>query len=165
MFSTRIFSKQPSSRFVLFVFASKASQTTDSTHIDAMNLSYEQKLQVVSKIILDDEARAGDAPPCQEELGLRATLKPHQVEGISWLIRRYKLGVNVVLGETVTLSMCFIALNVSECERNYGGVPLFFFFFYVVPFPNILWGKIMNSEIVRFNLRFTVFVCIEILRV
>ncbi|WVZ06596.1 hypothetical protein V8G54_019942, partial [Vigna mungo] len=139
-----------------------ASQTTDSTHIDAMNLSYEQKLQVVAKIILNDEARAGDAPPCEEELGLRATLKPHQVEGVSWLIRRYKLGVNVVLGETVTLSMCFIALNVSECERNYGGVLFFCMLFH---FQTFFGGKIMNSEIVRFNLRFNVFVCIEILRV
>jgi len=85
-----------------------------------MNLSYEQKLQVVTKIILDDEARACDAPPCEEELGLKATLKPHQVEGVSWLIRRYKLGVNVVLGETVTHSICFVALNLSGCERNCG---------------------------------------------
>ncbi|KAL9277307.1 hypothetical protein ACSQ67_025146 [Phaseolus vulgaris] len=85
-----------------------------------MNLNYEQKLQVVAKFILDHEARASDSPPFEEELGIRATLKPHQVEGVSWLIRRYKLGVNVVLGETVTLSMCFVALNVLECERNYG---------------------------------------------
>ncbi|KOM38302.1 hypothetical protein LR48_Vigan03g168400 [Vigna angularis] len=70
-----------------------------------MNLSYEQKLQVVAKIILDDEARAGDVPPCEEELGLRATLKPHQVEGVSWLIRRYKLGVNVVLVVICPLSV------------------------------------------------------------
>ncbi|TKY66305.1 Chromodomain-helicase-DNA-binding protein [Spatholobus suberectus] len=70
-----------------------------------MNLSYEQRLQVVAKIILDDDARAGDAPPCQEELGLRATLKPHQVEGVSWLIRRYKLGVNVVLVVICPLSV------------------------------------------------------------
>ncbi|QCE10903.1 SWI/SNF-related matrix-associated actin-dependent regulator of chromatin subfamily A member 5 [Vigna unguiculata] len=70
-----------------------------------MNLSYEQKLQVVTKIILDDEARACDAPPCEEELGLKATLKPHQVEGVSWLIRRYKLGVNVVLVVICPLSV------------------------------------------------------------
>ncbi|CAJ1780078.1 unnamed protein product [Sphenostylis stenocarpa] len=70
-----------------------------------MNLSYEQRLQVVAKIILDDEARAGDALPCEEELGLRATLKPHQVEGVSWLIRRYKLGVNVVLVVICPLSV------------------------------------------------------------
>lgn len=70
-----------------------------SLTFDAMNLNYEQRLQVVAKMVLDDDARADDAPPCEEELGLRATLKPHQVEGVSWLIRRYKLGVNVVLGE------------------------------------------------------------------
>jgi SNF2 family DNA or RNA helicase len=64
-----------------------------------MNLRYEQRLQVAAKIILDDDASSSDAPPSEEELGIRATLKPHQVEGVSWLIRRYKLGVNVVLGE------------------------------------------------------------------
>ncbi|MCI04973.1 chromodomain-helicase-DNA-binding protein 1-like [Trifolium medium] len=62
-----------------------------------MNLRYEQRLQVAARIILDDDASSGDAPPSEEELGIRATLKPHQVEGVSWLIRRYKLGVNVVL--------------------------------------------------------------------
>lgn len=64
-----------------------------------MNLRYEQRLQVAARIILDDDARPGDAPPSEEELGIKATLKQHQVEGVSWLIRRYKLGVNVVLGE------------------------------------------------------------------
>ncbi|CAJ2669884.1 unnamed protein product [Trifolium pratense] len=66
-----------------------------------MNLRYEQRLQVAARIILDDDASSCDAPPSEEELGIRATLKPHQVEGVSWLIRRYKLGVNVVLGDEV----------------------------------------------------------------
>ena len=66
-----------------------------------MNLSYEQRLQVAARIVLEDDARACDAPLSEEELGLRATLKPHQVEGVSWLIRRYKLGVNVVLGKII----------------------------------------------------------------
>lgn len=79
-----------------------------------MNLSYEQRLQVVARLILDEDSRPGDAPLYQEELGLRVTLKPHQVEGVSWLIRRYKLGVNVVLGETITLLIVF---GCSECLR------------------------------------------------
>jgi SNF2 family DNA or RNA helicase len=66
-----------------------------------MNLRYEQRLQVAAKIILDDDASSSDAPPSEEEIGIRATLKPHQIEGVSWLIRRYKLGVNVVLGEII----------------------------------------------------------------
>ncbi|KAG5088193.1 hypothetical protein AAZX31_01G068500 [Glycine max] len=70
-----------------------------------MNLSYEQRLQVVARLILDEDSRPGDAPLYQEELGLRVTLKPHQVEGVSWLIRRYKLGVNVVLGDEVHSSI------------------------------------------------------------
>ncbi|KAF7844920.1 putative helicase CHR10 isoform X1 [Senna tora] len=62
-------------------------------------MSYRQRLQVAAKIILDHDARADDAPLNHEELGLKATLKPYQLEGVSWLIRRYKLGVNVVLEE------------------------------------------------------------------
>jgi len=63
-----------------------------------MNLKYEQRLQVAAKLILDDDASSGIVAPSEEELGIKATLKPHQVDGVSWLIRRYKLGVNVVLG-------------------------------------------------------------------
>lgn len=66
-----------------------------------MNLRYEQRLQVAARIILDDDASPGDLPPSEGELGIKATLKPHQVEGVSWLIRRYILGVNVVLGEII----------------------------------------------------------------
>ncbi|KAK8466741.1 hypothetical protein PHAVU_008G141500 [Phaseolus vulgaris] len=76
-----------------------------------MNLNYEQKLQVVAKFILDHEARASDSPPFEEELGIRATLKPHQVEGVSWLIRRYKLGVNVVLGDEMGLGKTLQAIS------------------------------------------------------
>ncbi|RDX85860.1 putative helicase CHR10, partial [Mucuna pruriens] len=92
---------------------------SDSVTFGAMNLSYEQRLQVVAKIILDNDACAGDAPPCEEELGLRATatLKPHQVEGVSWLIRRYKLGVNVILGEIIH---SFNVFDCSECLKIYG---------------------------------------------
>ncbi|XP_025606312.1 probable helicase CHR10 isoform X1 [Arachis hypogaea] len=68
--------------------------------MDSTNLSYEQKLQVVARIVDEGDARVCDAPPREVELGLTATLKPHQVEGVSWLIRRYKLGVNVVLDGT-----------------------------------------------------------------
>ncbi|KAE9617864.1 putative DNA helicase chromatin remodeling SNF2 family [Lupinus albus] len=77
-----------------------------------MNLTYEQRLQAVARIVLDNDARAVDTPPCQaDELGLRATLKPHQVEGISWLVRRYKLGVNVVLGDEMGLGKTLQAIS------------------------------------------------------
>ncbi|XP_014497082.1 probable helicase CHR10 isoform X2 [Vigna radiata var. radiata] len=117
-----------------------------------MNLSYEQKLQVVSKIILDDEARAGDAPPCQEELGLRATLKPHQVEGISWLIRRYKLGVNVVLGDEMGLGKTLQAISflsyLKVCRLSEGP------FLVICPL-SVTEGWV--SEIVKFTPKLTVF--------
>ncbi|CAL5191787.1 unnamed protein product [Lathyrus oleraceus] len=76
-----------------------------------MNLRYEQRLQVAARIILDDDARPGDAPPSEEELGIKATLKQHQVEGVSWLIRRYKLGVNVVLGDEMGLGKTLQAIS------------------------------------------------------
>lgn len=62
-------------------------------------MNYEQRLKAAAKIVQEADARAGDALVNPEELGVSATLKPHQVEGVSWLIRRYVLGVNVVLGK------------------------------------------------------------------
>ncbi|KAK7256487.1 hypothetical protein RIF29_29938 [Crotalaria pallida] len=90
-----------------------------------MNLTYEQRLQAAATIVLDDDARASDTPPCQaEELGLRATLKPHQVEGISWLVRRYKLGVNVVLGDEMGLGKTLQAISflcyLKACQLSLG---------------------------------------------
>ncbi|KAG2245344.1 hypothetical protein Bca52824_092829 [Brassica carinata] len=37
-------------------------------------------------------------PPDCREFGITVTLKPHQVEGVSWLMYKYLLGVNVLLG-------------------------------------------------------------------
>ncbi|CAN6703921.1 unnamed protein product [Malus baccata var. baccata] len=62
-----------------------------------MTMNYEQRLKAAANIILTNDARAGDARVDSEELGVKAKLKPHQVEGVSWLIRRYNLGVNVIL--------------------------------------------------------------------
>ncbi|MED6198784.1 putative helicase chr10 [Stylosanthes scabra] len=78
--------------------------------MDSINLSYEQKLQVVARIVDEDDARVNDAPPSEVQLGLTATLKPHQVEGVSWLIRRYKIGVNVVLGDEMGLGKTLQAI-------------------------------------------------------
>ncbi|ERN00148.1 hypothetical protein AMTR_s00111p00030690 [Amborella trichopoda] len=33
-----------------------------------------------------------------DELGILGHLKPHQIHGVSWLVRRYVCGVNVILG-------------------------------------------------------------------
>lgn len=61
-------------------------------------MNYEQRLKAAAKIILASDARDVDAPVDVAEFGVKATLKPYQVEGVSWLVRRYTLGVNVVLG-------------------------------------------------------------------
>nr|XP_011469260.1 PREDICTED: chromodomain-helicase-DNA-binding protein 1-like isoform X2 [Fragaria vesca subsp. vesca] len=65
--------------------------------------NYEKRLRAAAEIILADDARASPARVSAEELGVTATLKPHQVEGVSWLIRRYNLGVNVILGDEMGL--------------------------------------------------------------
>ncbi|PON85583.1 hypothetical protein TorRG33x02_185850 [Trema orientale] len=66
-------------------------------------MAYEERLKAAANFIRNADARAGDARVNPEELGVTATLKPHQVEGVSWLVRRYVLGVNVVLGDEVQL--------------------------------------------------------------
>ncbi|CAK7347819.1 unnamed protein product [Dovyalis caffra] len=72
-------------------------------------MNYEQRLTAAAAIILEPESRGGmgdgegegDGTPLFNagEIGVTATLKSHQVEGISWLIQRYRLGVNVILGD------------------------------------------------------------------
>ncbi|KAH0853405.1 hypothetical protein HID58_093180, partial [Brassica napus] len=37
-------------------------------------------------------------PPDCREFGITVTLKPHQVEGVSWLMYKYLLGVNFLQG-------------------------------------------------------------------
>lgn len=62
-------------------------------------MDYKQKLIVAAKCVYDGDPRAAEeARVGTSEYGIKATLKPHQVEGVSWLIRRYHLGVNVILG-------------------------------------------------------------------
>ncbi|KAK6918625.1 Helicase, C-terminal [Dillenia turbinata] len=69
-------------------------------------MKYDQRLIAAAKLVITQDAGAGDAPPPScAELGITATLKPHQVEGISWLIRRYLLGVNVLLVVLCPLSV------------------------------------------------------------
>ncbi|CAI0438783.1 unnamed protein product [Linum tenue] len=61
-------------------------------------MEYEQRLLTAAKIILNSDEQA-ESTVEPREIGVEATLKPHQVEGVAWLIRRYLLGVNVVLGQ------------------------------------------------------------------
>lgn len=62
-------------------------------------MAYERRLEAAAKFIEDADSSAANTRVNPEALGVTATLKPHQAEGVSWLVRRYVLGVNVVLGE------------------------------------------------------------------
>nr|GMD62456.1 probable helicase CHR10 isoform X1 [Ipomoea batatas] len=74
-------------------------------------MNYEQRLIAAAKYIHGDDSTAVDAPLSSADLGVKATLKPHQVEGVSWLIRRYRLGVNVILGKWMGLGKTLQAIS------------------------------------------------------
>lgn len=62
----------------------------------AMSTSYERRLLAAADLV--HSADAQDQGARLPDLGITADLKPHQLDGVAWLIRRYHLGVNVVLG-------------------------------------------------------------------
>lgn len=70
-------------------------------------MNYMQRLQAEAKTVLESDSGADEARLSFEEIGINAILKPHQLEGVSWLIRRYTLRVNVVLGISISLSFFF----------------------------------------------------------
>ncbi|TYI15073.1 hypothetical protein ES332_A08G162700v1 [Gossypium tomentosum] len=74
-------------------------------------MNYEQRLKAAAKIVLAYDERAGDDTVDCVEFGVTATLKPHQVDGVSWLVRRYVLGVNVVLGDEMGLGKTLQAIS------------------------------------------------------
>lgn len=61
-------------------------------------MDYERRLLAASEVVLAGDSRGGGGALEPSDLGVAATLKPHQLEGVSWLLRRYELGVNVILG-------------------------------------------------------------------
>jgi len=68
-----------------------------------MATSYERRLLAAADLVLSADAQGQGA--CLPELGVTADLKPHQLDGVAWLIRRYRLGVNVVLGDEVSFCL------------------------------------------------------------
>ncbi|KAI0520640.1 hypothetical protein KFK09_008118 [Dendrobium nobile] len=67
-------------------------------------MDYRRLLIAATEIVLSsDHGADGSAPLNFAELGVSGVLKPHQIEGVSWLIRRYELGVNVLLGDEMGL--------------------------------------------------------------
>ncbi|XP_020587295.1 probable helicase CHR10 isoform X2 [Phalaenopsis equestris] len=67
-------------------------------------MDYLQLLIAATEIVLASDQRTNDNIPLDSaELGVSGVLKPHQIEGVSWLIHRYELGVNVLLGDEMGL--------------------------------------------------------------
>ncbi|CAN6460888.1 unnamed protein product [Victoria cruziana] len=84
-----------------------------------------RKLMVAARMILssDEDRKDGDDRRVDVEAwGISGTLKPHQVEGVSWLIRRYQQGVNVILGDEMGLgktlqAICFLSYLKFQQKR------------------------------------------------
>ncbi|XP_076956245.1 putative helicase CHR10 isoform X2 [Bidens hawaiensis] len=72
-------------------------------------MKYEQRLIAAGKYVFDGDAAEADVN-CSE-YGVTAVLKPHQIEGVSWLIRRYLIGANVILGDEMGLGKTLQAIS------------------------------------------------------
>ncbi|KAJ9558024.1 hypothetical protein OSB04_012638 [Centaurea solstitialis] len=75
-------------------------------------MNYEERLIAAAKHVFAGDSRAAveAAEVNCSDIGVNATLKPHQIEGISWLIRRYLIGVNVILGDEMGLGKTLQAI-------------------------------------------------------
>ncbi|XAR63236.1 DNA helicase [Bertholletia excelsa] len=74
-------------------------------------MNYEQRLVAAAKSVLASDSFAVREPVNPADFGVTATLKPHQVEGVSWLIQRYHIGVNVILGDEMGLGKTLQAIS------------------------------------------------------
>ncbi|KAL0538233.1 hypothetical protein IC582_027244 [Cucumis melo] len=66
-------------------------------------MNYERRLKAAAKLILLHDSGSDNSSVSSSDFGVTATLKPYQIDGVQWLIRRYHLGVNVILGDEVWL--------------------------------------------------------------
>ncbi|KAL6847675.1 hypothetical protein ACP4OV_022463 [Aristida adscensionis] len=77
-----------------------------------MATSYERRLLAAADFALSTDAQdQGPRSIPHLDLGVTADLKPHQLDGVAWLIRRYRLGVNVVLGDEMGLGKTLQAIS------------------------------------------------------
>ncbi|KAL6569317.1 putative helicase chr10 [Orobanche minor] len=88
-------------------------------------MDYKQRLIVAANCVYDGDLSAADeARVDTSDFGITAALKPHQVEGVSWLIRRYHLGVNVILGDEMGLGKTLQAISLLSylkvCRKSPG---------------------------------------------
>ncbi|XP_038976304.1 probable helicase CHR10 isoform X8 [Phoenix dactylifera] len=75
-------------------------------------MEYERRLVVAAELVLSSDRRDEGRPPLDpSDIGVSAALKPHQLEGVAWLVRRYELGVNVVLGDEMGLGKTLQAIS------------------------------------------------------
>ncbi|KAL0464590.1 UNVERIFIED_CONTAM: putative helicase CHR10 [Sesamum latifolium] len=83
-------------------------------------MDYKRRLIAAAKYVYDGDSRASEGARVDpSEFAVTAALRPHQVEGVSWLIRRYHLGVNVILGIFILrIPFCAVCKNVGEEERG-----------------------------------------------
>ncbi|KFK37293.1 hypothetical protein AALP_AA4G238600 [Arabis alpina] len=86
-------------------------------------MEYERRLEAAAKLIFAAESQPTHAPPDCREFGVTATLKPHQVEGISWLIHKYQLGVNVILGDEMGLGKTLQAISFLSYLKFHQSLP------------------------------------------
>lgn len=104
--------------FLVISLASPTSQSSITQRLlstRARGMNYEQRLTAATMIIESGshgESGCATAPLNATEIGVTATLKPHQLEGISWLIQRYRLGVNVILGRTLISHFNFLICKI-----------------------------------------------------
>ncbi|XP_062209513.1 probable helicase CHR10 isoform X5 [Phragmites australis] len=74
-----------------------------------MATSYSRRLLAAADLVLSaDSQETHRLPDCSV---VTAELKPHQLDGVAWLIRRYRLGVNVVLGDEMGLGKTLQAIS------------------------------------------------------
>lgn len=81
-----------------------------------MPTSYERRLLAAADLV--HSADAQDQGTRLPDLGVAADLKPHQLDGVAWLIRRYRLGVNVVLGTSSRIPSISFRLPTSSANLS-----------------------------------------------
>ncbi|KAL0379725.1 UNVERIFIED_CONTAM: putative helicase CHR10 [Sesamum angustifolium] len=88
-------------------------------------MDYKRRLIAAAKYVYDGDSRASEGTRVDPyDFAVTAALKPHQVEGVSWLIRRYHLGVNVILGDEMGLGKTLQAISLLSylkiCQKSPG---------------------------------------------
>ncbi|CAN4111826.1 unnamed protein product [Withania somnifera] len=86
-------------------------------------MNYEQRLMAAAKFVYTGDSASDDSPVNSIDVGVEATLKPHQIEGVSWLVRRYLLGVNVILGDEMGLGKTLQAISLLSYLKVYLKIP------------------------------------------